>query len=396
MTALLDMLGASSGVGQTTWSWNIQDRTRAKANISGATINGSLSSATFTTDLESPGYFIVGDTVRSEAGKNFRVTALGASGGFQTITVVKVGGGNIATSDINNSEVISHIGSQFEEGSEAPDGRVFTPTEDYNNLHILRRSHKITGTAFTDRTWLNDGKSWYFTIEDLLMKEFALDRELTIMFGTRDNTSNRKATRGILDYVLSSGIVNTYSDSTGLTENDIQEQIRLMMIEGCSNEITVLCGSAFMADVQRALKDYHINGAIDYGKFKNNTFGLDVQHYFYMGKTIHFTYYQLFDDAISLPFSGAPTASKIDFSKFSLWVDLGGDDSGRSLIQLKHKELGGVSRKFIMNYEAGMMSPSGVSSGLVSNGFDGFKVNYLSEIGVEVRLANRMGILRAL
>ena len=78
-----------------------------------------------------------------------------------------------------------------------------------------------------------------------------------------------------------------------------------------------------------------------------------------------------------------------------LLLDMGTDDKGKKLISLKYKELGGQSRKFIHAYETGMMSPEGSNGGHVSNGEDAFRVHYLCEVGVEVRLANRMAIIKA-
>jgi len=36
-----------------------------------------------------------------------------------------------------------------------------------------------------------------------------------------------------------------------------------------------------------------------------------------------------------------------------------------------------------------------MEGGTVASGFDGFRIHMLSEIGIEVRLANRMGIMRS-
>jgi hypothetical protein len=96
-----------------------------------------------------------------------------------------------------------------------------------------------------------------------------------------------------------------------------------------------------------------------------------------------------------VPYVGTASATKINFSNFSLWLDLGTDQAGTKLISLKYKSHQGNSRKFIHAYEVGMMNPEGANGGMVSNGKDSFLIHYLSECGVEVRLANRLSILRA-
>jgi len=275
---------------------------------------------------------------------------------------------------------------------------LYLPTEEQNALTILRRSLKITGSEFTNRTYLGDGSAWYFTMEDLEMKEFAKDRELLVMFGKFENSfttiPSKKSTRGIWDYVNTYGVKNGFAASTGVAEEDIQDHIKELMLQGSSNAITVLAGADFMVDFQRAMKDYVLNGGVDYGQFGNQLVGLDITTYKFLGKTIYLAYYELFDDVEVVP-AVAASSTAANFSNTSLWLDMGTDSTGQKLISLKHKELDGVSRKYIHGWESGMMKPDGSVGGEVSNGDDSFKVHMLSEIGVEVRLANRMGILRA-
>lgn len=404
MTSLLDKLGASEAVAQDVFSWNILDRTREDGLIkatTGLVAGGTTGDSTaqiivdgVTYDSANLGYFVVGDVIRFDNGDVARVTATQANTGEQEITVATIDGANFSSNLVAGTSTFGHVFNAFAEGSEAPDGRLFLPVEDYNVLTILRRSFKISGSEFTNRTYIGDGSAWYWEVEDIHMKEFARDREGLVMFGKLNN-SGVKVSRGILDWVTSEGVLNTYASAAGVSEADLRGHIRQLLVEGTSNEIVVLCGSKFLADVQVALRDYALNGAISYGTLGNNMAGLDFQSYKFLGKTIHFAYYELFDDPKMVPFAGTPSASQIDFSDFSLWLDLGTDSTGKKLITLKYKELDGNSRKFIHRYEVGMMSPAGDNGGFVSSGFDGFRIHYLSEIGIEIRLANRMGILRA-
>lgn len=400
VTSILDRLGADEAVAQDTFSWNIMDRTRESGTVNNL---GALSTtATFEipefdfADGGKEGYLIVGDVIRMETGVNFRVEATAVSTTLtdkQEVTVSKVGGGTITSAELADNMVFGHSHNLFGEGTFQPKGRVFLPTEEYNNLAILKRTVSVTGSELTNKTWLDDGKSWYFEVEEITRKEFAKDRENLIVFGKRADGSV-KSSRGILDYVLTFGINNGYAGATGVSEEDLRGQIQEMLIEGTSNEITVLCGAKFLADVQVALRDYAINGAISYGNLGDNTAGLDFMSYKFMGKTIHFAYYELFDDQAIVPFVGTAAADKINFSDFSLWLDFGVDNTGRNLITMKYKALDGQSRKFIQKINPGMMSPNG-SEGIATSGFDGFEIYMLSHIGVEVRLPNRMGILRA-
>ncbi len=342
----------------------------------------------------------MGDVIRLQSGATGVVTASVIStvlSDVQKVTARRIGGDDWDAAAIADGDVFGHSHSQFEEGSSAPKYRLYLPTEEKNALNILRRSLKITGSEFTNRTYVGDGSAWYFTQEDLEMKEFAKDRELLTVFGEYESSSTltRKSTRGLWQYIETYGVNNGFATAAGVSETDIQDHIKELMIQGSSDTITVLAGSDFMTDFQRAMKDYVLNGAVDYGTFGEQMVGLDVVCYKFLGKTIYLKYYELFDDTAVVPYVSDGSSADVNFANASLWLDLGTDSTGHKLITLKHKELDGVSRKFIHAYEDGMMSATGSTGGKVANGDDSFKVHYLSEIGVEVRLANRAGILRS-
>jgi len=411
LTAMLDRLGATEGVAQNVYHWDTLDRTRENGTVkatTGLVAGGTTSDQTaqlildgITYDSANFGYFLVGDVVRFDIGDLGRVTATAANAGEQEITVQKIGTGNWTATMVAGTTTLGHAFSLFPEASDAPQHRLYLPTEDYNRLSIIRRSLRISGSEFTNRTYIGDGSAWYFTQEELEMKEFKRDIENAIVFGQLEDdgvggTAGVYASRGILDWAFSEGIATNYVGATGVSEANLRSHIQNMLIEGTSDEIYVLCGAKFLADIQVALRDYSQAGAMSYGSFGNNTAGLDFQSYKFLGKTIHFSYYELFDDVKLLPHSGSTaTSDKINFSDFALFLDLGTDVGGKKLITLKHKELNGQSRKFIHGIEAGMMQPDGSNGGQVASGFDGFRIHYIAECGLEVRLANRLGVMYA-
>jgi hypothetical protein len=406
MTTLLDKLGAAEPTAQSVFAWPIMDRTRKGATYT-ALANGTTPTATLTLDIAaaSPnlGYFQVGDVIRvGKTGALGRVSAIGISGGFQTIDITRIDTSSSWTTGllpaVTSADVIGHVFTQFGEGTNGPDGRVFLPVEDQNYTQIIKRSMKVTGSEMSNKTLLGDGKAWYWTVEEILMKEFARDRELLVMFGQAHPTAGTRGwSRGILDWVLNGGgVINTYAGSPGVTEADLQAHIEDLLIEGGSSEYLVLCGPRFLTRVMVALKDYAIAGAQNYGSLGNNMAGLDFAGYKFAGKTIYFAYYELFNDTAALPAVTA-SATAINFQDFSLWLDLSTDNAGQKLIKLRYKSHGGVQRKFVHKVIPGMMefSSSGAEGGFASNSFDGVEVQLLSDIGVEFRLPNRHGILRA-
>jgi len=403
LTSLLDRLGSSEAVAQDQFSWSILDRTRDSGTVSSTTgvpgTSATFEVTEFAFTATNLGGLVVGDIVQTQTGAILRVTAVAVStvlSAKQKVTVVKHDGTSIASTDLADAMVFGHVFNAFGEGSSAPDGRLWLPVEDYNVTTILRRSFNISGSEFTNRTYLGDGSAWYWTVEDLHRKEFARDRELLILFG-KLNATGVKVSRGILDWVTAQGVIGTYASATGPAESDLWEFIRRLRVEGGSTEYLALCGSKYYKGIQIAFRDYYIGGGISLGTLGSNELGLDVRKYDFMGIKVNFVLYEVFDDKKALPYNSTPSSTLIDYSDFSLWIDLGSDSSGHKLITLKYKEHGGQSRKFIQKLEVGMMNPSSsdMEGGLVASGFDGFRIHMLSEIGIEVRLANRMGVMRA-
>lgn len=396
-------MGNEEGIEQEVWSWNVMDRTREGSTVLSVDSGGTAATVKITTNFDwtsdAKGYLIVGDLVRFESGEVGRVTATGdssATPGKQEVDLVRQAGGNWSAALVSATDAFGHVGTAFGEASSAPEGRLYLPTEEYNYLHIHRRSMSISGTELTNKTYIGDGSAWYFEAEDIMQREFTRDKEGIIMFGVQ-SSSGVQSTRGIWDYAVTYGVNNGFAAATGVTELDLQEHIKDLLIENVSNEIFVLCGASFLADAQRALKDYALNGAMSYGTLGDNTAGLDFHTYKFMGKTIHFIYYELFEDQsmVPTPVNGVDASSRADFSNTSLWLDLGSENNGRPLISLKYKAHGGINRKFVHGYEVGMVNANGQQGGQVSSGDDKFTIHLLSHFGVEVRLPNRLGILRA-
>jgi hypothetical protein len=402
MTTLLNRLGAYKPVSNGVYSWFIQDRQRLSATL--GTVAG-LPATTFTTTLTdipadasgNLGYFIVNDLVRTESGAILRVSAVSNSGGVQQVTFVKVGGGSIAAADAATGEKIGHISNAFEEGSTGPNGRLFLPSESYNYTQTFRRGCKVTGSALTEKTWIND-ESWYWKNEDYTFDEFAYDQELSLMFGVRaaDTATGLRTSQGIWDKVVTAGGGQnvSFSSGVGIAESDLQQLITRLNRQAGSSNLLMLCGSEAVTDIQIALKNYFLAGAVDYGAFGGNTVGLDASTYKFGGKTLTLMHYPLFDDDRALPFVATPTTSKVNFRHVALALDLGDTENGEPLIQTMYRELGGEQRKFIHKVIPGMHGgASADNGGIASNSFDGFEVQIEAEIGWKMLLENQSGAL---
>lgn len=395
ITSLLDKLGASRGYGQSVFSWNVMGRTRKGGAIPDAvTIVGTPATVTATTDIPFSGaqsYLIPGDYLRFANGILARVVSIADDDGDAQVVLEKKGG-LWAAGQLPAGIRFGHISSVFPEASDAPEGRVYLPTEEYNVMQILRRTISISGTEFTNRTYLCDGKSWYFTQEEIELKEFARDRELTSLFGVLTDSGTHKTTKGIWDYAVQYGVQNNTTGTNGaIVEDDIQEQIKDLMVRGCSNEIFVLAGADAMLDIQKAMKPYYVSGGVNFGGLDTAVFGANVQSYKFMGKMIHFAYYEVFEDDAVVPAPASASFGVNDFSKTTLWLDMG-TFNGQRNIELAHKELDGINRKFIHGHEKGMVSRNGVG-GEVASGKDAFSIYLLSEIATKVVRPDLLGVL---
>lgn len=402
MTVLMDRIGGFSPIKNNTLTWNKLGRTRQSATISSGVSGLPAASLTLTLDTVSTGanlgYFLQNDVIRTEAGVNLVITAVGASGGFQTITVAKYDGSNITSGEIANSEKIGHAWNRWAPGSTGPAGRIYLPDEEYNYTQIFRRGSKIDRGAFSNRIYLKEfgvlgaaGESWMFHNEQLDIAEHMRDLENAIMFGTRSSSSGTTTTRGIWDRVVTAaeGQVVNFTAATGISESDLQTIVTKLVREGGSSEMLVLCGSEAMADIQQALKQYIVNGGVSFGAFGGNTVGLDLIQYKFLGKTLNFTHYPLFDDDKLLPFVSTPTATKVNFRHVALFLDMG--QPGQKLIELKYRDGDLGPAKFVHKYINGMFSMGEGSTAV--NSFDGAEYQILSEIMVVLRGANRFGAL---
>lgn len=407
LTVLMDRIGGWEPIMNDTKSWSVLDRTRQSATVSSGVAGLPAASLTLTLDTVATGanlgYFLVNDVVRTEAGILLKVTAVGAGGGFQTITVAKYDGSNIVSGDIANSEKIGHAFSAHAQASNGVAGRSYLPTEEYNYTQILKSGTKVGRDMLSNKVWLDvaGGQSWYWENERIMFDEHFKDIENAIMFGTRSSSGSTKTTRGIWDRVVTAGegqVVN-YASGTGITESLMQTIIERLVREGSSSELVVLCGSTAFSQIQQALKTYAVNGGLDYGAFGGNLVGLDFMSYQFFGKKLNFVHYALFDDDKTLPFVSTPTATKVNFRNVALFLDMGSTKKGEKLIKLLYRDGDAGQAKLIHKCIPGMIgkgsADSSADGGFAANSFDGFEVHLLTEMMVEFKLPNRCGALIA-
>jgi hypothetical protein len=371
------------------YTWNKMGRTRKGSTIS-AVASGTTATAVLTTDIaytdaNAAGYWIFNDSFYCpDSGARGVVTAVGDSGGFQTISVARMETGNWSTALINTGFKIGHTGSVYGEGSTGGAGfRSYFPDQDYNYSTTARRSIKVTRNAMKDKTILGNG-SWFYEVEDIEQKEFLKDIDATLFFGTRYKSATlggRSQSRGLLEYAEEEGQVVNFSTVTGAQEADLKLLIEGLIPQQGSDKGVLACGVKLFSDLQSALGNNY--RPVPTSTFQEKT-GIKVQTYEFFGKEISLLHIPMFYDEAIVPSVTASSTAK-DFRNFGIYLDMGSVGGGKSNIEVGYVQE--VTQKAI----TGMASDSYE----VSNSFDGVQFELLTEFMPITYMPNRLGLLYA-
>lgn len=408
ITTLLNRIGRKNPVvGNDFFSWFEKGKFRQSVTASTATGASGDTTGAVTYASGTQASFLVGDVIRFENNVYAVVTGLTSGGGGNGASGelgLNAVGTNFGAS-ITGTLKFAHLYNLQQEYSDSPSGRVWQESQVNEYMGIMRRSVTCSTTQASNMKWVkkSDSEASYYYINEMeTMQEMAMDREMYILAGKATTTgttnpvlsgTNRLGGNGIIPRVIAGGVVGTYSSA--IAETDLAEQVRLMCLNSQGSEFTVLCGSSAYADAQFALRDYTLNGGISFGVFGNEGLmtGINITKYKFMDKILNFVLYYPFANEALFP---APATSGINWDKAMLFLNMGTDDRGNPLINLRYKQdLLGQSLEFRRTVQEGITSPESGASASRSNGKDGFTVDFYSSIGVELRAANNHGLLYA-
>jgi len=405
ITTLLSRIGRKNPVvGNDVFNWFEKGKFRQSVTASAATGASGDTTGTVTFASGTQASFLPSDVIRFENGAYAVITAVtGADGNGASGTLAVTALGTNFGSSITGTLKFAHLYNLQTEYSDSPSGRVWQENQVSEYLGIMRRSVVCSTTQGSNMKYVKKSDSewsYYYINEMETMQEMAMDREMYILAAKANSTattgnvmSGRLGGNGILPRVIADGVVGTYSSA--IAETDLAEQIRLMCLNSQGSEFTVLCGSSAYADAQFALRDYTLNGGISFGVFGNEGLmtGINITKYKFMDKILNFVLYYPFANEALFP---APATSGINWDKAMLFLNMGTDDRGNPLINLRYKQdLLGQSLEFRRTVQEGITSPEAGASASRSNGKDGFTVDFYSSIGVELRAANNHGLLYA-
>ena len=410
ITTLLNRIGRKNPVvGNDVFSWFEKGKFRNPYTVTGTVTSGANGANSFDVSGSVSGTpLLTGDVIRFEGGDLAVVTSstLLASSASGALGVTIINGAN-ATVAVAAGQRFSHVFNIQTEYSDSPSGRVWQETQVNEYLAIMRRAVQCSTTQGSNMKYVKKSDSewsYYYINEMETMQEMAMDREMYILTSKASATQTtgnvfptsgqtRLAGNGIIQKVQTSGVVGTYSSA--IAETDLAEQVRLMCLNSSGSEFTVLCGSSAYADAQFALRDYTLNGGISFGVFSGAGImtGINITQYKFMDKILNFVLYYPFANEALFP---TPANSGINWDKAMLFLNMGTDDRGNPLINLRYKQdLLGQSLEFRRTVQSGITSPESGTGVERSNGKDGFTVDFYSSIGVELRGANNHGLLYA-
>jgi hypothetical protein len=371
------------------FAWSKMGRTRKGSTVSSVS-NNTTASATITTDIaytdaNAAGYWLPNDTFYVvDSGVRGIVTAVGNSGGFQTITVSRIDGTNWAVATLAAAMKIGHTGSAYPQGSSGSGGyRSYFPDSDYNYSTIARRGIKVTRNMLGDKTIFEDG-TWFYNHEDIEQKEFMKDIDAGIFFGTRYKGSSFSAvsnSRGLLEYAEQEGQQVTFSSAIGAQEADLKLLIEKLVPQQGSPNILLGCGLKLYSDLQSALGNNY--RPVPTSTFQEKT-GIKVDTYHFFGKDISLLYLPMFNDEGIVPQVAASSTAK-DFQNFGIALDFGSVGGGKTNIEVGWVQE--VTQKAI----TGMASDSFE----VSSAFDGAQFELLAEYMPICYAPNRLGLIYA-
>jgi hypothetical protein len=245
------------------------------------------------------------------------------------------------------------VGSSYEEGSDAPDGRAWDPTKYNNYTQIFRNTFEHTRTAAKTRLRTGDDVK---EAKRETLEMHSRDIEMAFFFGNkRETTRNGKPLRttgGIKSFIPTG---NRIAPSSGNLTMLLLESYMERFFEYGSSEKLAFVGNRAMTAIQQCVRK---NSA--YQIFANEkVFGLKVTRIVSPHGELVLKRHPLFNQVPGSAAGGAQTYYGLN----------------STMVVLDQKEL-------VYRYMKG--DDTRYESKLQDNGIDGDKSGFISEVGLEV------------
>ncbi len=254
----LTSMGKSESVDDPVFHWFEEERNAYRVALSADITNV----ATTIPVVSGASLFKEGDVLRVEQTEEIIIVTANPVSDTSLTVARGVGGSTATLVDFDGAGINPNLmlmGSANEEGSNAPEGRSYNPTENYNQTQIFRDTFEVTGTMRETEMRTGDQVK-----EDKrrCMEKHATGIERAILFGRRATTTkNGKPLRymnGIIPQIPSDNVVVPTSGNYSLVE--LENYLRGLFTYG-SYEKMCYCGNRFLLGVNQIVRkngDYQL------------------------------------------------------------------------------------------------------------------------------------------
>lgn len=249
------------------------------------------------------------------------------------------------------------IGSAFEEGSLAPTGVNYDPSDAFNYTQIFRSTLEITRTA--EKTRLRTGDAVKEAKRECL-EYFGIDMERAFWFGKRYATVHNgkplRYTNGVYQYILANApAANVHNFTAAIDMEELETMLEVVFRKG-SNEKLAIGGNRALLTAQQIIRknsSWNIQSGI-------KEFGMDVSR-------------------ITTPFGEIVMKTHPLFNQMAGGVNAGaeayvGMNSTMAILDMKE-----FTYRYITDIK--------YEKDLQETGLDGMKAGYLAECGIEMHHA---------
>lgn len=433
ITGMLEMLGNKKAVNNPQFSHYEQERihgvvrlsaSAATASGSGITLAGTAAAGyTYTYSGQSP--YPTTDTFSTNVLSQNDVIEVN---GF-TMYVTAVNGNAFSAISYDSSATRPAIattddiivkGQASPEGSSAPDSRNSRVISYSNYLQIMRRSHKVTGTEFGTKTWIEvEGKNgekgyfWYLQGVSDEYHRFLNEREAMLLTGENfqsnlaglagigtasfGDANSTTFTRGLIPQISADGNVEAYT-SGALVITDIENMVKALQKNRGARESMVACGHNFKLDVDALINDptglsfLGGGGAVQFAAFQgveNQEIRFSIDAIEYGGYKFALKTMDIFSDPNFLGYAGGI------YGEIGIVIPMDDTVVYNSMNSSTGTMVPSLTLNYLDNDEGGrdyMEWVTGKGLGAATSGDDFFEVHMLSHCGLEVSALNRFGL----
>jgi len=239
--------------------------------------------------VDHAGYFRVGDIVQVPSTTEVvLVTAVDNTG--NTITVIRGWGGSTTAPLVDNDPLVI-LGNANEEGAKLREIKTTEPVKKTNYTQILRTPVGVTNTLAATSTYGPKAMAYYRHLDGI---NHAIDMERTMWLGKKGkdihNGKPRRTTGGILEF-LTENVLDVSTISGGLTEQAFTEWLEDVFRYGSSEKILFACGRlCTIIDLWAQYKLKTVPG--------ERTYGVKIKEYVSSHGTLYIVKHKLFEGPV--------------------------------------------------------------------------------------------------